>query len=101
MSALGGCLVCGQVLGPDDDLRCSDCRTNQYMEQTGTKATFVQLTDHGPIDADYVPDALEALKDIVNAADNGQPYSKEEVEGFVLPILGKAYASGFRLGGEE
>lgn len=46
-------------------------------------------------------EALEALKDIVNAADNGQPYSKEETEGFVLPILGKAYDAGIRLAGEE
>ena len=46
-------------------------------------------------------ESLEALKDIVNAADNGYPYSPQELANMVLPILGRAYEVGVRLNGEE
>lgn len=50
MSEFGGCIVCGVVLGKDDVLRCHDCVYNELMEQTGTKARFIQLTDTGPVE---------------------------------------------------
>lgn len=50
MSENGGCIVCGVTLGRDEGLRCSDCVGDHYMEQTGTKARYVRLTDEGPVD---------------------------------------------------
>jgi hypothetical protein len=45
--------------------------------------------------------ALEALKDIIGAADNGQPYTPEELEAIFLPILNEAFEAGVRLAGED
>jgi len=45
-------------------------------------------------------EALQALKDILNASDNDQPYTTKELETFVTPILGAAYEAGIRLDGE-
>jgi hypothetical protein len=42
----------------------------------------------------------ETLKDILNAADNGQPYSAQELESF-RPALNAAYEAGIRGNGEE
>lgn len=50
---------------------------------------------------DILIEALQALKDIIGAADNGQPYDREELEREFLPILGMAYDAGIRLPGEE
>lgn len=45
-------------------------------------------------------EALQALKDIYGASENSQPYTTDELEGFVIPILNKAYEAGVRLDGE-
>jgi hypothetical protein len=50
LSDYGGCIVCGQVIGKDEYLRCSDCANNYYMVQTGTKAKYIYLADFGPVD---------------------------------------------------
>lgn len=52
MSDHGGCLVCGVTLsgpGRGEDLLCSDCQENGYMQNTGTTATLVRMTDDGPV----------------------------------------------------
>ena len=51
MFDFGGCLVCVVVLAPDDDLMCADCRRDGSMQQCGSRAAYIQLTDAGPVDA--------------------------------------------------
>lgn len=50
---------------------------------------------------DLLVEALEALKDIVNAADNKQPYTTAEEMSFATDIVNRAYEGGIRLDGEE
>lgn len=77
MSTLGGCLVCGQVLGKDNGLLCGDCRREGYMTHTGTLARLVRPTDTGPVE--------------VTAADIGA----------VLGVALREGGSSFELAGEH
>ena len=62
MSDRGGCIVCGVVMGGEaDPLRCHDCVENKYMEQTGTLATFIRITDSGPVAIEAAPPPLDGL----------------------------------------
>jgi hypothetical protein len=68
VSTYGGCIVCGVVLGKDDKLRCRDCVADAYMEATGAKATFVRLTNDGPVDAS---DWAAKVGELMAAIDDG------------------------------
>ena len=61
-SEFGGCIVCGVTLSADEELRCSDCRANGYMENTGTLAELVIVTENGPINVTATALA-QALRD--------------------------------------
>lgn len=65
-------------------------------------APFRCFFEAGQVNMDnLLMEALEALKDILNASANGQPYATEELERMVTPILSEAYSRGIRLDGEK
>ena len=97
MSEHGGCLVCGATLGLKESLMCGDCRAEGSMQQTGTRAQYVRLTDTGPQDASEEVARLQALARLAERLAGATLGKKPELfrESIAAEIAGaKARGSG-------
>jgi aryl-alcohol dehydrogenase-like predicted oxidoreductase len=85
-----------------ENIAATDLHTAREIADFEAELAALTSPDrYAPLANELLREALQALKDIVNAADNGQAYTAEELQGFALDILNKAYEAGIRLDGEE